>query len=400
MTSSSEHTPTDSLSAIPSPLMVGARHPTHAHNSLALTSTAPHLEPLTGNAQLPTNRSKIPEDMASSSLQRHQHYISGNHQSTTVGARPYPETHAWPSMPICPPRPVPSVPYEPSSRMAAIRDSVYEALFTRSYFYDFNPARIPLRETSPEIHDRMYDLHFQRVAVEEDLTHMLLDQTPDGTPIDPKLFNETQNQHLDTLVNTINRAMYTIYAQFLDMDPSLSCKAPPNNNMPPERGRLPHTFGKFRSPGSYIDSGTAYVTSPAHTIIKAAQAQRGTLTTDAPTATRQASKRILAALSVSMPTPPSNFRRTNTNDLQHLAPSPVVPKPFAQLSPSPRSTPAPATPSISTDRLPSSHDITSPTQPATIRDKVTRPAHSPTLNPPRVSLSRESHRAHPRLPGL
>jgi hypothetical protein len=192
MTSSSEHTPTDALSAIPSPRTVGARHHTHAHNSLALNSTAPHLEPLTGNAQLLTNGSEIPEVMASSSEPSTTPALSGNQQSTTACAHPYPETHAWPSMPICPPCPAPSVPYEPPSRMAAIRDSIYEALFTRSYFYDFNPARIPLRKTSPEIHDRMYDLHFQRVSVEEALTHMLLDQTPDGTPIDPKLLNETE----------------------------------------------------------------------------------------------------------------------------------------------------------------------------------------------------------------
>ena len=161
--------------------------------------------------------------------------------------------------------------------MAAIRDSIYEALFTTTYFYDFNPARIPQRETSPEIHDQMWDFHFQRVAIEEALTHMLNDQLPDGTPIDPSLFSDTEWQRLDTLVNNINRAMYTIYAQFLGMDLSLSGKAPPHDNMPPERGGFPHTFGEFHSPGSYMDSGTAY---------KAAQTQRGTLTTDAQSATR------------------------------------------------------------------------------------------------------------------
>jgi hypothetical protein len=232
MTSSSEHSPTNALSPTPFPLTVGARQHTHAHNSPALISTAPHLEPLTGNAQLPTNGSEIPEDMTSSAEPQTTPALSGNHQSTTTGTHPFPENHAWQSMPICPPRPAPSVPYEPSSRMAAIRDSIYEALFTRSYFYASILHASP-RETSPEIHDRMHDLHFQRVAAEEALTRMLMDQTPDGTPIDPKLFNETKYQRLDTLVHTINRAMYTIYAQFLDMDPSLSCKAPPNNNMHP-----------------------------------------------------------------------------------------------------------------------------------------------------------------------
>jgi hypothetical protein len=161
---------------------------------------------------------------------------------------------------------------------------------------------------------------------------MMLDQTHDSTPIDPKQFNETEYQRLDNLVSTINCAMYTIYAQFLDMDPSLSCKATPNNSVPPERGRRPHTFGEFHSPGSYMDSGTEYATPQAHTIIKAAQAQRGTPTTDALTATRQVPKR--PALGFSMPAPPSNLRRTNTNDLHHLAPTPVVPNPFAPLLPS------------------------------------------------------------------
>jgi hypothetical protein len=48
-----------------------------------------------------------------------------------------------------------------------------------TYFHYFNPARIPLRDQSPEMHDRLYDLHLQRVAAEETLAHMLLDQTPD-----------------------------------------------------------------------------------------------------------------------------------------------------------------------------------------------------------------------------
>jgi hypothetical protein len=74
------------------------------------------------------------------------------------------DTYTWPSMPICAPRPAPSVTYVPTSRIAAIRGSIYAALFARSYFHDFDSARIPGHDQSPVIHDRMHDLRFQREA--------------------------------------------------------------------------------------------------------------------------------------------------------------------------------------------------------------------------------------------
>jgi hypothetical protein len=100
----------------------------------------------------------------------------------------------------------------PTPRIAAIRDSIYATLFVRQYFFDFDSTHIPGHDQSPVIHDRLHDLRFQRVAAEEALTHMLLDQTPDGTHTDHNLFSETEYRCLEALISDLNRAMYVIYA--------------------------------------------------------------------------------------------------------------------------------------------------------------------------------------------
>jgi hypothetical protein len=99
----------------------------------------------------------------------------------------------------------------------------------------------------------MHDLRFQREKIEKTLEYMLSDRAPDGTPIDPGLYNEDEYQRSSGIINDINRAMYVIYAQLLDMDPALARKASANN-LPPEPGRRPDTFGEFYSSGSFMDS--------------------------------------------------------------------------------------------------------------------------------------------------
>jgi hypothetical protein len=178
----------------------------------------------------------------------------------------------------------------------------------------------------PVIHDRMHDLRLQREAAEAALTHILLDRTPDSTLVNPKLFSETEYQRLETLISDLNRAMYVIYAQFLDMNPSLTCKAPANSNLAPERDRSPYTCNEFHSPGSYMeDSGLEYATSRAHTIITAAQSQREPLIMVAPPSTRQSQKRPPITLGLQMSANrPLTYRRTYTNDDTHSAPPPIV----------------------------------------------------------------------------
>jgi hypothetical protein len=241
-------------------------------------------------------------------------------------------------------RPSPSAPgqvtYVPTPRIAAIRDSIYVALFASPYFHDFDTHAFGHHQ-SPVFHDRMHDLRLQRVAAEEALAHMLLDQTPDGMLIDPTLFSETEYKHLTTLASDLNHAMYVIYAQFLDTDPSLTYKTPPNSNLAPERDRRPYSYNEFHSPGSYEDSELEYATSRVHKILNAAQPQRESLTMEALPSTRQPPKRLSATMGSQMSdTRPHTYRRTDTNDATYSAPPPIVPHSSVQLTTLPQSPPA------------------------------------------------------------
>jgi hypothetical protein len=122
--------------SVPNPTSGEAQPPqnegtAHAPNSPSLFSTAPYIAPLTGTTQLATNGSKIPNEMASSSEPTWTDARTATIPALTTGARHHTAAHTWSSIPICAPRPAPQVSYSPTPRIAAIRDSIYAALFAR-----------------------------------------------------------------------------------------------------------------------------------------------------------------------------------------------------------------------------------------------------------------------------
>jgi hypothetical protein len=80
------------------------------------------------------------------------------------------------------------------------------------------------------------------------------------------------------MISDLNRAMYVIYAQFLDMGPSLAYKASPNSNLAPERAQRPYTYNDFYSPGSVEDSGPEYYATSS--IKHSRNNQRSTIATE------------------------------------------------------------------------------------------------------------------------
>ena len=81
---------------------------------------------------------------------------------------------------------------------------------------DFPAARIPSPMFNPSVHLAMVDLVAQRTKTEADLSDMVLDKAADGTRLDPNLDYEPAYQRLSSHINDLNRALYVIYAQYLD----------------------------------------------------------------------------------------------------------------------------------------------------------------------------------------
>jgi hypothetical protein len=81
---------------------------------------------------------------------------------------------------------------------------------------DFPPGRIPWAEFNPSVNAAMRALMLQRDRVDADLRLMLQHEAADGTPLDPLRDYEDDYQFLCAQLNTCNRALYTICAQYLD----------------------------------------------------------------------------------------------------------------------------------------------------------------------------------------
>jgi hypothetical protein len=82
--------------------------------------------------------------------------------------------------------------------------------------------------------------------------------------------------------------MYVIYAQFLDLDPSLSRKVSASNNQLPEPGPRANAFGEFHSPGSHMDSElTPTVRHVDNIPLDAPRTQQNSQAIDAPSQSRQ-----------------------------------------------------------------------------------------------------------------
>ena len=96
---------------------------------------------------------------------------------------------------------------------------IFNSLFHDNWKPDFKAHHIPSRSRDASVHDTLSNMLAKRNAIEEMLDKLMTYEHPDGTP---KLRNEadveTVYQRLNTRYNNVNRAMLTVYAQFLIAD--------------------------------------------------------------------------------------------------------------------------------------------------------------------------------------
>ena len=109
-----------------------------------------------------------------------------------------------------------TVSHGPPAHIASQRDRIYQNLLQRDTMPDFPVARIPSPMFNPSVHLAMVGLVAQRNKAEADLSDMVLDKAADGTLLDPNRDYEPAYQRLSAHINDLNRALYAIYAQYLD----------------------------------------------------------------------------------------------------------------------------------------------------------------------------------------
>ena len=75
----------------------------------------------------------------------------------------------------------------------------------------------------------MRELRTQRVKITTDLDIMVSERAADGSLLDPNRNSDDEYDRLSAQYTSVNRAMYTIYATFLDKTPKSSRRmAPPS----------------------------------------------------------------------------------------------------------------------------------------------------------------------------
>ena len=109
-----------------------------------------------------------------------------------------------------------TVSHGPPAHIASQMDRIYQNLLQRDTMPDFPVARIPSPMFNPSVHLAMVGLVAQRNKAEADLSDMVLDKAADGTLLDPNRDYEPAYQRLSSHIKDLNRALYVIYAQFLD----------------------------------------------------------------------------------------------------------------------------------------------------------------------------------------
>jgi hypothetical protein len=105
----------------------------------------------------------------------------------------------------------------PPENIARLRDMIQRALLQSGALPDFPSGRIPSAEFNPTVNAAMHALTVQRDHFDAALLRMVNDEAEDGTPVlDPNRDYEDEYHHLSAQHNAHNRALYTIYAQYLD----------------------------------------------------------------------------------------------------------------------------------------------------------------------------------------
>jgi hypothetical protein len=84
---------------------------------------------------------------------------------------------------------------------------------------DFNAHHIPSRSRDASVHATLSAILARRNAIKRRREELMTDEHPDGTSKQRNEADvETVYQRLNTRYNNINRAMLTVYAQFLVVD--------------------------------------------------------------------------------------------------------------------------------------------------------------------------------------
>jgi hypothetical protein len=114
----------------------------------------------------------------------------------------------------------------PPENIAHLRDTIQRVLLQSGALPDFPSGRIPSAEFNPTVNVAMRALTVQRDQIDAALHRMVYDEAEDGTPVlDPNRDYEDEYHHLSAQLNAHNRALYTIYAQYLDR-PSMPYQRP------------------------------------------------------------------------------------------------------------------------------------------------------------------------------
>jgi hypothetical protein len=104
-----------------------------------------------------------------------------------------------------------------------ISDRIYRSLMFDNWKPDFRAHHIPSRNRDAAVHDTLSRMISDREKTEARLNELMTYDNPDGTRKDRnEEVVETEYERLNTRYNNFNRAMLTIYAQFLvaDLPPS------------------------------------------------------------------------------------------------------------------------------------------------------------------------------------
>jgi hypothetical protein len=107
--------------------------------------------------------------------------------------------------------------------------AIWAALFQNRTLPEFPDNQIPTLSKHPKVYDQMREFLTQRVQTTTDLLvdDMLSDRAADGSPLDPNRDYDDEFDRLCQQYTTLNKAMYTVYATFLDKTPTTSRQKPP-----------------------------------------------------------------------------------------------------------------------------------------------------------------------------
>jgi hypothetical protein len=116
-------------------------------------------------------------------------------------------------------QPPPSVGYETPTHLLPFKTAICAELFRPGPIRDFPLHLIPPRDQYPFYYDQLHDYNAQRTAAEKSLSTISLHRATDEMSLDPHSNINADERQLLTLVNDLNRAMFTTLYQSLEQPP-------------------------------------------------------------------------------------------------------------------------------------------------------------------------------------